>query len=152
MDPALAGAVQELIDQHIGAAPVRYGQAPKRLMPFKLKGDRFGKVKVAWQPIPGTGDEGRDPRKPPAVEILANGQQFVALGIHPRTGEPYRWERDPDLRIPRDLLPTLDEATARHFMAVLAGFITDLGGKVIKPAGAKDERNLCQPAVQRAPA
>jgi hypothetical protein len=63
--------------------PVRIGRAPKvgyviRTDPdFKYTMFEFG---------PKRADGKRD-----RIEILAEGKQFVAQGIHPGTGEPYRW-------------------------------------------------------------
>ena len=57
------------------------------------------------------------------VEILADGQQIVVDGIHPDTGQPYRWhggEPGPQLR--RQDLPLL---TAEKAAAILAA-ATDL--------------------------
>jgi hypothetical protein len=46
-------------------------------------------------------------------ELLATGQQAVVAGIHPGTGEPYRWLRT-------GLPPMLDSETIRSIMARLA--------------------------------
>jgi hypothetical protein len=124
-DRPLAEKIQELADRALGEAPYRIGAAPKRLMPFRLAGDPFPKIKVTWR---GLGDEHHEPTKPPAVEILSDGQQFVALGVHPGTGSPYQWRRDPDLSLPRDLLPALDRDRAERFIRALAGALERHGG------------------------
>jgi putative DNA primase/helicase len=142
LDQEIGDALQELIDEHLGAAPIRYGRAPKRAMPFRLAGEPFGKLQITWRPIADTGDVGR--KKPPGLEILAAGQQFVALGVHKDTGATYRWERDPDLSIPRSLLPGLDRARADRFMRVAARFIVDIGGELINGA------SLAEPPVRTA--
>ena len=86
-------------------------------MPYRLDGEPFGKIKVTWR---GLGERRHEPTRPPAVEILARGQQFVAIGIHPGTGRLYRWHRDPWLSLPRIFLPRLGYAKAVRFMRALA--------------------------------
>ncbi len=65
----------------IGAAPVRVGKSPKRLLVYRASAP-FLKGKL---------DLFNEAGEKAAVEILAAGQQFVAYGIHPDTGKPYQW-------------------------------------------------------------
>jgi hypothetical protein len=55
------------------------------------------------------------------IELLANGQQFVAFGIHPDTGQPYHWHNGPS---PEDtqakLLPLISRAEIDAFTAEMA--------------------------------
>jgi hypothetical protein len=125
IDADLADDIQALADRVLGDAPVRYGLRPKRLMPFNLKGEPFAKVKLSWTL---EGEAG-------AVECLASGQQFVCLGIHPDTGEPYAWERDPDLSLPRGLLPPLDQTRVIGFLKALADVMRKLGAVGLKARG-----------------
>lgn len=74
-----------VVENKIGAGPVRVGRAPKKLIlcqtdvPFK-------KVKSAtWEDDFGQRH---------AVEILGDGQQFVAYGVHPDTRKEYAWTTD----------------------------------------------------------
>ena len=132
LDPWLVEKIQSLADQALGDAPYRIGAAPKRLVPYRLAGARFGKIKLIWR---GLCDEPHEPNAPPAVELLSDGQQFVALGVHPGTGQPYQWHRDPDLEIPHGLLPALDRAKAERFMRALAGALEHNGATNIKLTG-----------------
>ena len=68
----------------LGPTPCRIGNPPKRLLPYRTTTPR-GKIKVEFM-HPDTGETH-------AVEILGTGQQFVAVGTHPKTKQPYRWER-----------------------------------------------------------
>ncbi len=124
MIPGVADDIQALADRVLGDAPVRYGQRPKRLMPFNLKGDLFAKIRLSWTLAD----------VPSAVEILADKYQFVAFGQHP-TGVDYAWERDPDLMIPRALLPPLDQGRALRFLRCLAGVMRRLGAVDLKARG-----------------
>ena len=70
-DQHTADQVQELAMELLGRTPaIRIGKAPKRLLVYR-----------AAEPFAGF--------KYPPVEVLGLGQQFVAYGVHPDTGEPY---------------------------------------------------------------
>jgi hypothetical protein len=71
------------IEQIVGTTPlVRIGRAPKTLLAFRCD-DPFTKLSTGTFVMPD-GSEAQ-------VEILADGQQFVADGVHPDTGRPYVW-------------------------------------------------------------
>jgi putative DNA primase/helicase len=99
----------------------RVGLPPKRLIPFQCDVP-FRKISTPFFKI-------YDPDSlANRVEVLADGQQFVAEGIHPDTCRPYQWANNLDLaRVPRDLLPALDEATAREFAAEATRIMTAAG-------------------------
>ena len=65
-----------------GDGPVRIGMAPKRLMMFRTD-TPFRKMRSAKYQ-----DEWGDLHQ---IEILCDGQQFVAYHTHPDTGKPYVW-------------------------------------------------------------
>lgn len=70
------------VEENVGFAPCRIGQQPKRLFLFRTDAP-FSKVKSGvWEDDFGQRH---------AVEILADGQQFVAYGIHPDTKKEYYW-------------------------------------------------------------
>jgi Bifunctional DNA primase/polymerase, N-terminal len=137
LDAELAETIQGIADRVLGDAPYRIGHAPKRLLPFRLVGEPFRKLKVSWR---GIGDQHHPATKPPAVELLTAGQQFVALGTHPGTGRPYEWYRDPDLSLPHGLLPGLDQAKAERFMRALHGMLTRCGATEVKLTGVRVEQ------------
>ncbi|EBI5392106.1 hypothetical protein DRC10_23715, partial [Salmonella enterica] len=71
--------------ENVGRAPCRIGRAPKKLFLFRTESP-FSKVKSGvWEDDFGQRH---------AVEILADGQQFVAYGIHPDTNRDYYWLDD----------------------------------------------------------
>lgn len=82
LDEAMAEKIEEWCILNIGNCPVRIGRAPRRLLicrantPFRKM--KTGKYKDEW------GDTHE-------VEILGDGQQFVAYAIHKDTGQPYVW-------------------------------------------------------------
>lgn len=70
------------VEENLGFAPCRIGRDPKKLFLFRTD-EPFTKVKSAvWEDDFG---------EKHAVEVLADGQQFVAYGIHPETKKEYYW-------------------------------------------------------------
>lgn len=111
-DQELAIEMEMFVTDMIGDAPVRVGRAPKRLMLFRTN-EPFTKRSSGFFIDP----EGNAHQ----LEVLGDGQQFVAFGIHPDTKKPYRWvslETPADLRA--DELPVL---TARGADAAVAEFV-----------------------------
>jgi hypothetical protein len=137
LDEELAGKIQAAAERALGGDPPwRVGQWPKRLMPYRLDGEPFAKIRITWR---GLGDRLHEPTRPPAVEVLARGQQFVAIGPHPETGQPYRWHRDPWLSLPRIFLPPLSYAKAARFMRALPAALEQAGAADIKLRGVREE-------------
>ena len=86
-----------------GVIIVRTGQRPKRLILFWTDAP-FKKIAVPFV-------EGGK------LEVLCDGQQFVAFGIHPDTGSPYEWDDDlSPLIVERSELPYINEAEARELV------------------------------------
>lgn len=72
--------IRDAIDARFGRLPVRVGNAPKALYLLRTNA-----------PLPYHRIEFGD--QPERVEVLGDGRQFVAEGIHPKTGKPYSWPR-----------------------------------------------------------
>jgi len=73
-----AKTIRDAIDGRLGRLPIRVGNHPKALYVARLDG-----------PLPYQRIEFGTER----VEVLSDGRQFVAEGIHPITGKPYSWPR-----------------------------------------------------------
>jgi P4 family phage/plasmid primase-like protien len=110
LDDAFAREMEVFVTSLVGDAPVRVGKAPKRLLlyctdtPFTKRSSPFF--------VDGAGLKHR-------VEILADGQQFVAYGTHPDTGQPYEWisfEGEP-VDLDPAALPTLSAEQADQIVA-----------------------------------
>jgi putative DNA primase/helicase len=97
---------------------VRYGFPPKRLIPFRCE-TPFTKIMIKFK-APNSGTVHK-------VEVLADGQQFIADGVHPDTGKPYTWQGGDLLSVPHERLPLLDLATARCFIGKAAAVMTSAG-------------------------
>lgn len=73
-----ATVIRDAVDAQLGRLPIRVGRSPKALYLARVSG-----------PLPYSRIEFGTER----VEILSEGRQFVAEGIHPVTGKPYTWPR-----------------------------------------------------------
>jgi hypothetical protein len=118
----LAQALAGLSHKRLGWTVERFGAAPKLLLPYRTEAP-FSKIETPSFTLPS------DPpgAKPHKIEILADGQQWVAYHIHPDTGRPYAW---PEGELPpRNELPEINEEMARAFIAQAMELITSYGGQ-----------------------
>ena len=130
LDPFTEGQIETLIGDELGEAPRRVGNAPKSLFLFRCT-EPFLKTRTGVYDIDGDDS---------AVEILGEGQQFVASGIHPDTHQLYRW---PDDRL-IDLTPgELTAVTPEQLHTFLDG-CRNILGRVGTLKGRVSER---KPAV-----
>jgi putative DNA primase/helicase len=107
---ANAGIVSEWLRRHTGGLQ-RTGLAPKT--GFLVASDIERKAEVK---LPGLGEKDK-------IEVLSNGQQFIAYGVHPDTGEPYHWHSlDPldGFFGVKDMLPIVSKAEIEDFLAWVA--------------------------------
>jgi Primase C terminal 2 (PriCT-2)/Bifunctional DNA primase/polymerase, N-terminal len=96
-DGEVAVRIEALARGRLGDTPaLRIGRPPKRLLVYRTE-----------TPFKGF--------KLSPIEILCEGQQFVAYHIHPDTGRPYEWPDDSLADIDISRLPVIDEARARAF-------------------------------------
>jgi hypothetical protein len=109
LGPEAAEAIEMLarsrFEEH-GRILVRIGQAPKRAIPFRTNRP-FKKLSVNL--IAPNGKEEK-------IELLADGQQVVAFGVHPQTGQPFTWFGGEPGTVTRNELPEIDEPTARQLL------------------------------------
>jgi hypothetical protein len=111
LDPDVADQVQQALLKMIpqeGTILLRVGLPPKRLIPFRCT-TPLKKISATFKASDGVVHK---------VEVLADGQQFVAEGIHETTQQPYRWADNVSLlNIRHEHLPLVDEALARRFLS-----------------------------------
>lgn len=103
-DAELAATLEGAALRLLGAAPVRVGRAPKRLLMFRTDAP-FGRMRL-WIK---RGDATH------LIEVLGQGQQYVVHGVHPGTGRPYEWLCDP-AAIGAAGLPLLTREAASEFL------------------------------------
>lgn len=113
--------IESYILDRVPTALKRVGQAPKALYCFRCT-DSFTKRQTPEYRLPEDkpGDKGH------RFEILGRGQQFVAYGVHPGTGQPYDWGDfdllelrvtdlpEVDLAVLDEMLDGVDEIIARY--------------------------------------
>jgi hypothetical protein len=69
--------------KHLGVAPIRVGKKPKALLVYITEKPFKKESSDLYEGLTGSAQ----------VEILGQGQQFVAYNIHPGTEKPYKWKR-----------------------------------------------------------
>jgi hypothetical protein len=109
-DPGVADQVERALLNMVPSGTIlkRVGLPPKRLIPFRCT-TPFKKISTTFKAPDDTVHK---------VEVLADGQQFVAEGIHETTRQPYRWADNVGLlNVTHEHLPPVDEALARRFVA-----------------------------------
>ena len=101
-----------------GKGPIRVGLSPKALLPFKtLKPFKKLASQMFYDGLTNRYHQ---------VEIMGDGQQFVAFGIHPDTDKPYKWS-EPLVDINWDDLPTLGTVQAKEIINVFERKCAELG-------------------------
>lgn len=88
LDEAISEELQRVALFYLGAAPVRVGKWPKRLLMYSAPTPMTRMRLWIEQKV---GDES----KQHLVELLGEGQQYLVYGIHPGTKQPYRWYAEP---------------------------------------------------------
>lgn len=107
LDEEILAEVKEIVREIAGESPLkRIGFAPKELWTYRTD-EPFPKVDTGeW--LDKQGRKGK-------VEILGDGQQFVAAHIHPDTGKPYQWlDGKSVLNTKAKDLPTLSHEQAKE--------------------------------------
>lgn len=84
-DSVVAEEAEAKVREIFGDAPLRFGMRPKRLMVFRTD-EPFRKMRTTKY-VDEWGDEHQ-------IEILCDGQQFVAYHTHPDTHRPYEWPQE----------------------------------------------------------
>lgn len=112
------------IKENIGEAPIRVGKKPKCILPFRIESG-FSKIRSSEF----EDEEGSKH----AVEILADGQQFVAYGIHPQTGQPYQWVGGLGIAdIPWAKLPLITKQQAQAFVDYFERRANERGWEMVR--------------------
>ncbi|NGQ93296.1 bifunctional DNA primase/polymerase [Rhodobacter sp. HX-7-19] len=111
LDPDIAHQMGRIVEDRFGATLVRVGRWPKRLYMVQTA-TPFPKQKIR------------------GLEILGQGQQFVAFGVHPDIARPYYWATDETpLDVPLSDLPFVDEATCLDLLTELAALLPPIGAE-----------------------
>jgi Virulence-associated protein E/Primase C terminal 2 (PriCT-2)/Bifunctional DNA primase/polymerase, N-terminal len=143
LDEALSKRIIAKAIERLGATPLtRIGRAPKTLLCYRL----VMPIKKLSTPELFFADDAND-AKATKVEILGDGQQVVAFGIHPETNADYYWPEKSPLDIHADDMPLVTAEALAAFIDEAEQMIRDAGGRTkaeikaaandIKPTEAK---------------
>ena len=129
LDETIVDQMVAFVSKMFPDAPRRTGQAPKTL--FVCRTDEpFTKIQsAAYEDFLGNVHR---------VEILGQGQQFVAFHTHPDTKKPYTWHGTPLDDIAYDDLPTITRDDAHDIVAYFESIIPDDWEVVEREQKARD--------------
>jgi hypothetical protein len=131
--PDAAEAIEDLARETFGEHGdilVRYGKAPKRAVLLRTN-EPFKKIVGLF-----TAPDGSEHK----IEILGDGQQIVAHGIHPDIHKPYLWYGGEPWTTPREQLPYVRESDLRSFLDKSSRTLVENFGFVVK-GGIKQNAN-----------
>jgi Bifunctional DNA primase/polymerase, N-terminal len=120
LDEEAAEACEALVRERFeerGYVLVRIGLPPKRAVLFRTN-EPFKKITanlIAPNPDPKLQQQ--------KIEMLADGQQLAAFGIHPDTGRAYRWHGGEPGEIKRDDLPYISAEEAQQLVEDVADLL-----------------------------
>lgn len=121
LDADLANTCAVAATDMLGQSPNRVGNAPKRLKLYRIDSE------IPYRKVEFQGG---------AVELLTEGKQFVAHGIHPATGRPYEWPSG----VPAyDDLPAVTHAQLDAYFDHLASVLPAAEQHVEGPAVARKD-------------
>lgn len=136
----LAATIHAEATRAFGAAPVRVGRAPKRLLMLRTT-QQFPKMQLRFR---ADGVEH-------LVELLGAGQQYVVAGTHPATNAPYTL--DTPVEDLASAMPHVTREAATAFFEELADTLEVLGCEVTARSFSADhaERLSVDQETLRAP-
>src|SRR5262245_53247788 len=112
-DPEAAAVAEEVAKELFGdrgTVPVRFGRLPKRTLPFRTTAP-FPKMSASFEAPNSTTHK---------IEVLADGQQFIAFGIQPDTKYPYTWHGRTPLDTPHEELPEITEEDMQAYLELVS--------------------------------
>jgi Virulence-associated protein E/Primase C terminal 2 (PriCT-2)/Bifunctional DNA primase/polymerase, N-terminal len=125
LDPALSDRINARAIERLGPTPlIRVGRAPKTLLCYRLAGP----IKKLSTPELFFTDDADD-AKATKVEILGDGQQVVAFGIHPDTHKEYHWPDKSPLDTHADDIPLVTAEALAAFVVAAEQMIREAGGR-----------------------
>jgi hypothetical protein len=118
-DPDTAAALTAMADLLPGAdiALRRVGKAPKVMLLFRATEIRK-KSSTAEYSVNGLKCQ---------VEVMGDGQQIVAFGVHPETQHPYEWIGPSPLDVPLSELPEITPEAIDGFVAEATDYLNTHG-------------------------
>jgi uncharacterized protein (DUF927 family) len=131
LDKVLSAELVAMASKLLGPTPLeRIGRSPKTLLLYRV--ERRHKKIATPDLIFGDDVNNKDARA--KVEILADGQQFVAFGVHPDTESTYRWPNRSPRDIPVSEIPLVSRAALEKFV--------EEAEQKLRAAGARTAREI----------
>lgn len=121
-DPEIVNRLIAWCEDHIGVTVQRVGLAPKTLLVYRAEAPFSKLASKTYEDCLGFRHR---------VEVLGDGQQFVAFAVHPDTHKPYEWRSAQTLAdIDRGKLPTISLDQAEQLVAFFESIAPDEWGVV----------------------
>jgi putative DNA primase/helicase len=128
LDEALSGQLVARAIEMFGPTSLRrIGRAPKTLLVYRVA-IPISKLQTSSLLFGDNPDTKVDTDKC-KVEILAEGEQFVAFGIHPDTRKPYFWPEMSPLDVPSSDVPVVTLELLKQFVAESEQVLRAAGGR-----------------------
>jgi hypothetical protein len=140
LDPDAAAAIEDLVRDRFGergAILVRFGQRPKRAIPFRALAP-FPKIVVNFSVSEGAPGE--------KLEMLCGGQQVIVAGIHPDTLQPYEWFGGSPGEVKHDDLPCIRSEEAQALTDAAAALLVERFGYRLQTSSRAKDPNEPRPA------
>lgn len=143
-----ARIVKEEAERFFGHLYPRIGREPKWGFPLRTDPEfRYCRIEYGARDAKG--------RLRDRVEVLSEGRQFVAVGIHPATGKPYRWPQGvPALKdipfVPAETIEAFLAAVALRLPAASA-IVQEGAATDVDQASLKGDLDLIRKAVAATP-
>lgn len=139
---AIEQLAHERFEEH-GVILVRIGRAPRLLIPLRTD-EPFDKTKRLF--VPANAIHPITEKDCHAIEVLADGAQWIAYGVHPDTGKPYRWPRGELTSTKREDLPYVRAEDIEQFLNEAAQLLVGEFGYTLwtppQTNGAQRQRRL----------
>jgi len=143
-----ARIIRDAVESACGLLPARVGRYPKVGYPIRVSEPvRYSRIEFGQLDDRGALDS--------RVEILSEGRQFVAHGIHPVTKSPYYWPRE---LVSFDKLPVVTPVQLTHLLENLRKLlpaakpiITEGATSQVNQAALQGDLALVRKAVEAVP-
>jgi hypothetical protein len=143
-DPDIVKQMIAFTEELLGESLQRVGQAPKTGIVYRAV-EPFKKVNSKTFIDPDNREDESGKVIGQKLEVLGDGQQFVAFAIHPDTQEPYRWlDKEGPHNAPAADLPEITRADAEQIAAEFERLCEEAGWQVKRGSALKtmDRRNV----------
>ena len=127
-----ASEVHALATVFLGETPlVRFGRAPRRVLLYQTANAPIASQRIA-----------------PTVELIGNGRYVLAHGLHPITGEPYRWLGPGPEDVPVTDLPSIGADAIESFAAAVRAYYGLPTSKSVQPPTLKHTKSVDKSVAQ----